>query len=669
MAYASTYNNVQVPGLKSSGAESQGRNKANGPKKPNFPKAAKVFSCANKHPIQALKELYPDAKFEVIGQYLTNKGAAIVVQTTIKDVVYQGEGVNLKIARTIAAHKALVGVNATDHHKLVNPIDFGVQMNLVMDRIAEWKEDQDKREAKKAEHEKIKTDADIRKAERKNRAEEMGDQSAKKKKDNNGKAKNVGFDYGILMFKYGPDIVDDIIQCEEKTPQGHPIFKCTLKVQGIVFEATSTSKKGARNEAVAQAHTQFTHTPPPVVNEKKRKEKTEWSEFKPVEFQDIIAKECWEFVTEQTESIPDQYKPRRNLVVIVKIEGEDSNDNCEIVAFGSGTLVIKRDSMTADGSRINDSTGESLSLRALRRYLLDQLERCLANRSSVYIKDKTGGKCSLKRDVKLYMYTNSAPMGDCRAYNYSPTPESDTTKHSMETNQGPKIQHNRKKGRQPKNMTNIEDLGKIQLHLTSEKHEEDTKVPNEDSHCIVSPSDKLAMRQVCGVQGSVLWSLSNPVYIAKYFIGRKFDEETLTRALYTRVKAGNVSSREIGPMPAFSKVTWKNDRMTEKKSPWSLIWAEGHAVEVISAAEGKAFRPERGEEPAPDKLTQSRYSTKALYAACSDVCRKYKIKYPQKYSLAKSATTRYRTNKNAILTHLKESGMGAWPETVCKPNY
>ena len=36
-----------------------------------------------------------------------------MVTTTIDDVVYQGEGTNSQIARAIAAHKALVGMNVS----------------------------------------------------------------------------------------------------------------------------------------------------------------------------------------------------------------------------------------------------------------------------------------------------------------------------------------------------------------------------------------------------------------------------------------------------------------------------------------------------------------------------------------------------------------------------
>ena len=51
------------------------------------------------------------SEFEVICTYQTNSGAAIVVNTTIDGVVYQGEGTNGQIAKTIASHKALMGMN------------------------------------------------------------------------------------------------------------------------------------------------------------------------------------------------------------------------------------------------------------------------------------------------------------------------------------------------------------------------------------------------------------------------------------------------------------------------------------------------------------------------------------------------------------------------------
>lgn len=283
------------------------------PNQSNFPKAAKVqkpFTCAGKHPTLALKELHPDAKFEVITQYLSIEGAAVVVAVTVNNVTYQGEGTNGKIARAIAAYKALVGIQANGHSTLARPADFKLQKKLVMERITKWQELQEKKEAEKAEgiqkrdenntkmeieddtkspHEKLVEEAIRRKAKQTKIASTNNDkrenipdnamvkQPAKKKvKDNTGEAKIPFEDFGTLVFKYGPDVIDVTILLEEKSPEGKPMFKCTLTVQGFEFEATGTKKKAARSAAVAQAHAQFSHSPPPHVNEKKiREEKNE----------------------------------------------------------------------------------------------------------------------------------------------------------------------------------------------------------------------------------------------------------------------------------------------------------------------------------------------------------------------------------------------------------
>ena len=132
--------------------------------------------------------------------------------------------------------------------------------------------------------------------------------------------------------------------------------------------------------------------------------------------------------------------------------------------------------------------------------------------------------------------------------------------------------------------------------------------------------------------------------------------------------------REVGPMPTFNNVSWKNSRNAAKKSTWSLIWAQGHAVEIINAKEGKQFHAKEGAEPPapktlPDLLAESEYCTKAMYTSVTNVCRKFKKSYPQKYSVTKYANTRYRQIKNAVITHLKETHMGSWPERVCKPEF
>ena len=54
-------------------------------------------------------------------------------------------------------------------------------------------------------------------------------------------------------------------------------------------------------------------------------------------------------------------------IVLSQVEGKEDLENCEIVSFGNGTLLVKKENMSCDGNVINDCTAESLALRAFRR--------------------------------------------------------------------------------------------------------------------------------------------------------------------------------------------------------------------------------------------------------------------------------------------------------------
>jgi len=232
----------------------------------------------------------------------------------------------------------------------------------------------------------------------------------------------------------------------------------------------------------------------------------------------------------------------------------------------------------------------------------------------------------------------------------------------------------------PRRTCKVEDLGKITYFMTSTEFgssETTHQFSEEKSHCIVSPSDKLAVRQVCGVQGSVLFSLSNPVYISHYFINRSFNETSVSRALHQRMNGASIPSGKDAPVqPQFTKVTWKATRLVEKRTKWALVWAKNHEVEILFTPRGMQYHKDKQEDvqtALQGDLTQylapSEYCTRALFTACVNVCKKSKKNYPQKYSVAKTANTRYRQLKTSLLSHFKDSGLGEWAVNPCKPDY
>eukprot|EP00116_Pleurobrachia_bachei_P008100 sb/3468362/ len=235
----------------------------------------------------------------------------------VNGVVYQGEGTDSKIAKAIAAHKALAGIKANEFDLVKKVCDYAEQRQLVLDRISKWQDDQAKKAAAKEEIEKkeererqeklereekrklAKAETDqqrflakqAREMEKENKrktaaaaaaggeAMEVGegdDAVVKKLKNNNGAASTTQThnpnNYGHLLHRYGPEVSESSAVLDPKGNGGcTPLFKSTLTVQGFTFEATATTKKGARNAAVLAAFAQFEVNPPPIVNEKRKK--------------------------------------------------------------------------------------------------------------------------------------------------------------------------------------------------------------------------------------------------------------------------------------------------------------------------------------------------------------------------------------------------------------
>lgn len=85
-------------------------------------------------------------------------------------------------------------------------------------------------------------------------------------------------------------------------------------------------------------------------------------------------------------------------------ENEENVENCEVVSFGTGTRLIGMQNLTKDGTVIKDSTGDSLALRGLRRYLMHQIEECINENVSIYAKQEDGKfKVSFKSELERFL--------------------------------------------------------------------------------------------------------------------------------------------------------------------------------------------------------------------------------------------------------------------------
>lgn len=105
----------------------------------------------------------------------------------------------------------------------------------------------------------------------------------------------------------------------------------------------------------------------------------------------------------------------------------------------------------------------------------------------------------------------------------------------------------------------------------------------------MSCSDKLARWNVLGVQGALLSLYLEPIYFKSTIVGSLFNEQHLTRAVYTRVSnLSDLPEPYVVSLPMLNGVTAPLPRTPAKSPNVSLNWAWGDkAVEVIESRTGK----------------------------------------------------------------------------------
>lgn len=196
----------------------------------------------------------------------------------------------------------------------------------------------------------------------------------------------------------------------------------------------------------------------------------------------------------------------------------------DVVSSGTGTKCIGSMMLSENGDILNDSHAEVICRRAFLRYLMSEIRATKApSGQSIFKLDEEMKKFKLD-NVKFHMFTTSSPCGDASIYPISDNQEQDEPE-AKKVKMGDGFT-----GAKLLFFEDVEDVmaqteGKIRI-----------KPGKGDRTMSLSCSDKIARWNLMGVQGCMLSSILDPIYLSSMVLadGTPYNQAAMERALNKR---------------------------------------------------------------------------------------------------------------------------------------
>ena len=377
-------------------------------------------------------------------------------------------------------------------------------------------------------------------------------------------------------------------------------FEAVVKVRGWEFTGIGSTKKQAK-AAAAEAALQYLN------NITTYGPNTAATSQPPVDPQvsqmlaDRVAQLSEEKFTELSAGAPNLTAQRKVLAAVVMMKGSTGSGMVsggvggEVVALGTGTKCISGEYISDAGLAVNDCHAEVVTRRALVRFLHAQLELCSKGRGAASIFERQGeGKHTLKLGVSFHLYISTAPCGDARVF---------APKEEPPEGGGPGADDAHPQ-RHSRGLARVKiEAGEGTVLADGQPQTWDGVLSGERLRTM-SCSDKLARWNLLGVQGALLAVYLEPVYLKSVILGSLFNEQHLTRAVYTRVSCvGKLPEPYMPSLPLLHSISRPRPRVPAKSPNTSLNWTWGDATaEVVNARTGKM-----------DDLVPSRLCKQLLY--------------------------------------------------------
>lgn len=379
----------------------------------------------------------------------------------------------------------------------------------------------------------------------------------------------------------------------------------------------------------------------------------------------------------------DVYSRRKVLAGIVMTQGYDVK-SAKVIALATGTKCVSGEHMSVTGSVINDSHAEIIARRGLLDFFYTQLDQhckqaaaaaaatnngnnnnTVAQQNgkngepeaaepepSIFVRPTDGSSklYRLKDGIYFHLYINTAPCGDARVFSPHENDNMDVDKHP-----------NRKARGQLR--TKVESgEGTIPVK-SSEGIQTWDGVLQGQRLLTMSCSDKISRWNVLGLQGSLLASVIEPIYLHSIVLGSLLHPAHMYRAICGRVEN---SIQGLPPpyrlnKPRLALMTSAESRNQTKPPNFSINWVIGcQEVEIVNSFTGKLINNNTN----TNKM--SRLSKQSFYRRYAAIIERLPEPAPvlrevlPTYFETKMAVPEYQQAKKELFAAFAKEDLGDW---------
>ncbi|KFB40216.1 AGAP000185-PA-like protein [Anopheles sinensis] len=352
----------------------------------------------------------------------------------------------------------------------------------------------------------------------------------------------------------------------------------------------------------------------------------------------------------------DVYSRRKVLAGFVMTHGYDVK-TARVISLATGTKCVSGEHMSVTGSVINDSHAEIIARRGLMDFFYSQLDLLCQQQQSpesapvsiIFNKPSNDSSLyTLKEGIYFHLYINTAPCGDARVFSPHENDSMDVDKHP-----------NRKARGQLR--TKVESgEGTIPVKSSDGIQTWDGVLQGQRL-LTMSCSDKISRWNVLGLQGSMLASVIEPIYLHSIVLGSLLHPAHMYRAICGRIE--NAIQGLPPPYrlnkPKLALMTSAESRNQTKPPNFSINWITNSSeVEIVNSFTGKLINNNTNTNKMSRLSKQSFYRRYAAIIARLPSVRLRQVK--PTYFETKMSVNEYQQAKRELFAAFSKEDLGDW---------